>query len=109
MIKVRTAKSSCLDSFSSCKKAEDATIGLIHICGGGTTPAPITTVTSAATTAGATTAGATTAAGATTTAGVTTTTTAAPTTAGATTTAGITGLVCLFPGWWAANNSKEDF
>ena len=95
MIKVRTAKSSCLDSFSSCKKAEDATIGLIHICGGGTTPAPITTVTSAATTAGATTAGATTAGA--------TTTTAAPTTAG------ITGLVCLFPRWWAANNSKEDF
>ena len=42
MIKVRIAKSSCLDSFSSCKKAEDASIGLIHICGGGTTPAPIT-------------------------------------------------------------------
>ena len=106
-MKVRTAKSSCLDSFSSCKKAEDASIGLIHICGGGTTPAPITTVTSAATTAGASTAGATTAAGATTTAG--STTTAAPTTAGATTTAGMTGLVYGFSRWWAANNSKEDF
>ena len=40
MIKVKSAKSSCLNSFSSCKQAEDASIGLIHICNGGTTPAP---------------------------------------------------------------------
>ena len=54
--KIRVAKDLCLGNFSVCKKAEDASIGLIHTCNGKTTPgtAPTiaVTVTTDATTSG---------------------------------------------------------
>ena len=39
---MKAIKDNCLGNFSTCKKAEDASIGLIHSCNG-TTPTPPTT------------------------------------------------------------------
>ena len=72
--KLRDAKNECLDKFKACKKAEDASVGLIHVCNGGTTPATTTAATTTTTTEVPV--STTTAAG-----GATTTTTAAVTTA----------------------------
>merc|ERR1711874_949343 len=36
---VNALKKTCITTFSECKKAEDASVGLIHVCNGGTTPA----------------------------------------------------------------------
>ena len=55
VMKVRSAKSACIRSFSSCKQAEDASIGLIQICNGKTTPAPLSTTTETTTTTTSTT------------------------------------------------------
>ena len=41
---IKVSKDNCLGNFSACKKAEDASVGLIHSCNGGTTPAPPTTL-----------------------------------------------------------------
>ena len=43
--KLRDAKKACLEKFSACKTAEDESIGLIHVCNGGTTPVPPSTTT----------------------------------------------------------------
>ena len=43
--KLKDAKKTCLEKFSACKTAEDESIGLIHICNGGTTPVPPSTTT----------------------------------------------------------------
>merc|ERR1719278_627302 len=51
---IKASRDNCLGNFSACKKAEDASVGLIHSCNGGTTPTPPTTVAAPATTAGAT-------------------------------------------------------
>ena len=40
---IKDAKKACLSKFTGCKKAEDASIGLIHVCNGKTTSAPATT------------------------------------------------------------------
>merc|ERR1719245_2331035 len=48
--KLRDAKNECLDKFKACKKAEDASVGLIHVCNGGTTPATTTAATTTTTT-----------------------------------------------------------
>merc|ERR1719282_2274791 len=48
---IKDAKKACLSKFTGCKKAEDASIGLIHVCNGKTTPAPITTTPAPTTTA----------------------------------------------------------
>jgi len=50
---IKASKSTCLSKFSACKKAEDDSIGLIHVCNGNTTPSPMTTMASNTTTAAA--------------------------------------------------------
>ena len=35
---INALKKNCLSKFSNCKKAEDYSVGLIHVCNGGTTP-----------------------------------------------------------------------
>jgi len=47
---IKASKSTCLSKFSACKKAEDDSIGLIHVCNGNTTPSPMTTMASNTTT-----------------------------------------------------------